>query len=350
MAGRVLTRGLDARPIRLCVVGFGGTVRRLFEILSERREELAASSGVRFVVPAVATAQHGTLLVPHGVDVAEVLAMSSGPLWRFPGDPMAVEDLLDACGCDVLVEATPLQPGGDTAMRHIKAALTRGRSAVTVNKGPVAWHYRELAAIAASQDCQFRFEGAVMDGCPVFSLVERTLPGATVTGFSGVLNSTSNVVLERMAAGGTVADGVRHAQEHGFAEADPRHDLSGYDTAVKVAALANVWLDAGIDPEQISRVGVPEDAAAWATEAISRGQRLRLLGSASRHDDHVDASVDLVEVGSSSPFFATTDASSTLQIFTDLAGVIEVTERSPGLTQTAYALLADLLHCVEQQT
>jgi homoserine dehydrogenase len=247
---------------------------------------------------------------------------------------------------DVLVEATPLQPGGDTAMRHISAALTRGRSAITLNKGPVAWHYRELAALAVSQNRQFRFEGAVMDGCPVFSLVERTLPGATVTGFSGVLNSTSNVVLERLAAGGTVADGVAHAQEHGFAEADPRHDLTGYDTAVKVAALANVWLDADLDPDQITRTGVTGDTGERAQEARARGQRLRLLGSASRHDDHVDASVDLVEVGTNSPFFATTDASSTLQIFTDLAGVIEVTERSPGLTQTAYAVLADLLHCV----
>jgi homoserine dehydrogenase len=350
MAGRVLTDGRGAQPVRLCVMGYGGSVRRLFEILADRREPLAATSGVRFVVHAVATAHHGTLLASDGVDVTDVLAMTSEPDWRFPDASMPVEDLLAACGSTVLVEATPLQPGGATATRHVRAALTSGVDAITVNKGPVAWSYRELAALATSRNRQFRFEGAVMDGCPVFSLVERTLPGTTVSGFSGVLNSTSNVVLERMSAGGSLADGVRHAQEHGFAEADPRQDLSGYDTAVKVAALANVWLDAGLDPDEIVRVGVSDDTAERAREAMTRGQRLRLLGSAARHDDHVDASVDLVEVGTSSPFFATTDASSTLQIFTDLAGVIEVTERSPGLTQTAYALLADLLHCAERQT
>jgi homoserine dehydrogenase len=254
-------------------------------------------------------------------------------------------DLIGSSVADVLVEATPLEPGGTAAIGHAEAALHHGLDVVCLNKGPVAWDYRRLAALADDQGRQFRFEGIVMDGCPTFSLVAGSLPVVRVSGFCGVLNSTSNVVLDHLADGGELADAVRHAQQQGFAEADPQHDLSGYDTAVKVAALANVWLDADVDPDTISCTGVDESLAEAARSAHAGGRRLRLLGSAARHDDHVDASVDLVAVEPTSPFFATAGPSSTLQIVTDLAGVIEVTERAPGLTQTAYAVLADLLHC-----
>jgi homoserine dehydrogenase len=332
--------------VRLCVLGFGGAVRRLLELVDQQEQRLADEFGVEYVVTTVGTGRHGCWRDPSGRAVREVLAMASRPGWSFPEPSTAGPDLVGTGTADLLVEATPLEPGGATAIGHVEAALRAGMDVVTLNKGPIAWDYLRLSGLARELGRQLRFEGTVMDGCPVFSLVERTLPGATVTGFSGVLNSTSNVVLDRLGDGGTTADAVAHAQHEGFAEKDPTHDLSGYDTAVKVAILANVWLGARIDPDQLAGTGVDDSLGDRATVAIAAGRRLRLLGSAARHDEHVDASVDLVEVGPASPFFATADASSTLQIFTDLAGVIEVTERSPGLTQTAYALLADLLHCL----
>jgi homoserine dehydrogenase len=321
-------------------------VRRLFRLIDEQEQRLADQYGVAFVVTAVGTGRHGSWRDAEGLPAREVLELVSHPGWSFPEPSAAGSDLVRASAADVLVEATPLQPGGHAAIAHVESALRAGMDVVTLNKGPIAWDYPRLSALATELGRQLRFEGTVMDGCPVFSLVEHTLPGASVTGFTGVLNSTSNVVLDRLGDGGTLDDAIRLARDQGFAESDPSHDLSGYDTAVKVAILANVWLDAGIDPDAISGGGVDASLGPRAREAFAAGRRLRLLGSASRHDTHVDASVDLVEVGPASPFFATADASSTLQIFTDLAGVIEVTERSPGLTQTAYAVLADLLHCV----
>ncbi len=332
--------------VRLCVLGFGAAMRRLFELVDEHEQRLAERFDVDFAVTAVGTGRHGCWHDPQGRPVRDVLAMSSRPGGSFAEPSTAGLDLISSSTADVLVEATPLERGGAAATSHVDAALRAGMDVVTLNKGPIAWNYPRLSGLAVELGRQLRFEGTVMDGCPVFSLVERTLPGATVTGFSGVLNSTSNVVLDRLGEGGMTSDAVRYAQHEGFAENDPAHDLSGYDTAVKVAILANVWLDARIDPDQLAGTGVDDSLADRATAAFAAGRRLRLLGSASRHDRHVDASVDLVEVGPASPFFATADASSTLQIFTDLAGVIEVTERSPGLTQTAYAVLADLLHCV----
>jgi len=333
------------RLVRLCVLGFGGTARRLFELMVEHRTDLAARYGIEFAVTGVGTGRHGSWCDPAGVPPTTILQWTSDADWSFPDPHRRGEELVAASQADVLVEATPLEPGGEPAIAHVRAGLEHDMDVVTVNKGPVAWGYRRLTGLARDRGRNLRFEGTVMDGCPVFSLVEKTLPAVTVLGFAGVLNSTSNVVLDRLAEGGALADAVGDAQEQGFAEADPSHDLSGYDTAVKVAILANVWLGADLDPDAIARTGVDASLADRVRAAHLAGRRVRLLGSGSRRDDHVDASVDLVEVEPSSPFFATSGASSTLQVFTDLAGVIEITERAPGLTQTAYAVLADLLHC-----
>jgi len=326
------------------VLGFGGAARRLLELLVAHERRLSDQFGVEFAISAVGTARHGSWLDPAGAPSAHLLELATGSEWSLPDPRKPGVQLVVESQAQVLVEATPLEPRGRAAIGHVDAALDAGLDVVTLNKGPIAWDYGRLAAKAHAAGRALRFEGTVMDGCPVFSLVEMSLPAATVSGFAGVLNSTSNVVLDRLGAGGELVDAVRHAQDHGFAEADPDHDLSGYDTAVKVAILANVWLGANLDPDDISRPRIDATVGDAAQAAIDAGRRLRLLGSASRHDDHVDASVDLVEVEPTSPFFATADASSTLQIFTDLAGVIEVTERTPDLTQTAYGALADLLH------
>ena len=93
----------------------------------------------------------------------------------------------------------------------------------------------------------FLFESAVMDGAPVFSL-RAGARGCRVTGISGILNTTTNFVISRLEKGESMASAVQTAQELGFAEADPSLDLEGWDAAAKTAILANVFLDAGIDP------------------------------------------------------------------------------------------------------
>src|ERR1035437_5185178 len=95
-----------------------------------------------------------------------------------------------------------------------------------------------------------------MDGVPIFSLFRETLPAIEVRGFRGVLNSTTNVVLESMEAGMTFEESVRQAQKLGVAESDPTDDVEGVDAAVKVIALANVLMHADLKLDDVSRQGI----------------------------------------------------------------------------------------------
>jgi len=106
---------------------------------------------------------------------------------------------IQACPGDILFENSPVNyETGQPAISHLQAALENGMHAVTANKGPVVHRYNELTQLAQEKGKQFRFESTVMDGAPIFSLHLSTLPGAELLGFTGILNSCTNLLLERM--------------------------------------------------------------------------------------------------------------------------------------------------------
>ena len=143
----------------------------------------------------------------------------------------------------VVVETTVLDiDRGEPAIAHVRASLEGLAHVVTANKGPAAFAYDELEALAESVDRVFLFEGAVMDGVPVFNLVRETMPAVTIEGFRGVINTTCNYVLAEMERGMPFDDAMAEMQARGIAEADPSLDIDGWDAAAKTAALVNVLM------------------------------------------------------------------------------------------------------------
>ena len=113
-------------------------------------------------------------------------------------------------GAGVLFENTPVNyHSGQPAIDHLRTALENGMHAITANKGPVVCGYHALTELAAAQCRHFMFESAVMDGAPIFSLFRSTLPGASLLGFRGILNSCTNLILTRMENGESFEEAVR---------------------------------------------------------------------------------------------------------------------------------------------
>lgn len=332
------------RDIRLCILGFGHVTQRFCELVRDREGVLAREHGVRFLVTAVGTGSHGSWLEPAGATPAQVLAAFRAEGGRFSISERSGFDLIAASGADVLVESTPLTKGGVLAIAHIDAAFDAGLDVVTINKGPIAWDYRRLRDRADSEGRRLRHEGVTMDGCPVYNLAEFCLPGDRVLGFRGVLNSTTNYVLDAMAEGASRESAVAEAIAAGFAETDPTSDLDGQDAAAKVAALANVLLDADITPNEVARDSIADLSQDDVARVVAYGRRLRLIGEAQRNEEgEVAARVVLEPVRSQDPLYWISGTSSCLILETELAGTVEIIERDGLLTQTAYAVYADLL-------
>ena len=241
--------------------------------------------GLDVEVVAIATRSKGSLISDRALDLEAVLKEleSTGSLMGHPGarTDLGPTDIIDKTVADMVVELTTLNiDTGRPAIDHITRAMECGMDVVTANKGPVAFAYSDLRALARSRGVHFRFEGTVMDGTPIFSLVEKTLPGCQVLGVRGILNSTSNYVLTEMAKGRTAQDAVKEAQALGIAEADPSMDMDGWDAAAKITALANVLMDARKTPKDVDRTGVRDISSKELADAKTNGKRIRLIATA----------------------------------------------------------------------
>ncbi len=338
--------------IDLVLVGFGNVGRRFVRLLLERSEPLAREHDLSWRVTGIATRRHGVAFDPSGLSVQQALAIveRGGPLATLNVGRAAdtVEDLLHRCAAAaaplVLVETTTLDIArGQPAIDHVRAAFAARAHVMTANKGPVAFAYRDLAAEARRAGVAFLFEGAVMDGIPIFNLVRETLPAVRIVGFRGIVNSTTNYVLTEMEAGRAARDAVGDMQAAGIAEADPSHDLDGWDAAAKTAALINVLMDGDATPQSIDRTGIASLARDEVHAAAGRHERIRLVASAERRGGTIVGRVAPVSLPETDPLAQLRGTANGLILKTDLLGEIGVMELDSGLTQTAYALLSDLV-------
>jgi homoserine dehydrogenase len=266
-----------------------------------------------------------------------------------PGAP-TFEQFLCECNADVLVELTTLNPlTGEPAISHIRAAFARGMHVVTANKGPIANAYADLAKDAADRRVGLRFESSVMDGAPVFNQFRNNLPGVKVLGFAGVLNSTSNLIIERMEHGGSFEDGVRYAQRLGVAEADATYDIEGWDSAAKTATLANVLLDARTNPQRVERQGIEQLSGEYIRALAQEGKTVRLVSRGRRRSDGGLRLTVNPEVLPRTDVLAIGEGTSNVLLFeTDKMGVLGTVSISPGVEQTAYGAYIDLVSLLER--
>jgi homoserine dehydrogenase len=334
---------MSKKPLRAVLVGFGNVGRKLAAMLTDERDNYPGLAGLDLEAVAIFTGRHGGLVDPAGVGLEKALGQyrENG---GFPAEPMTVLDALRTLDYDVLVELSALDIArrGEPAVSHVRAALEQGRHAVTANKGPAAFAYRELAELARKKGVRFLFESAVMDGTPIFCL-GRALRGLSVTGFSGIFNTTTNFVLSRLEAGESMASAVATAQRLGFAEADPGLDLDGWDSAAKTAILANFFLDAGIDPLQVERRGIRELTPKAAAKAAAAGKRLKLICRGWREGGRVRAEVRPREVVMGEYFSVVNGRAAALRLEFDMLGPLWILEEGPDLMDTASGVLQDLL-------
>jgi homoserine dehydrogenase len=334
--------------IALLFVGFGNVARRFVHLLEETRPALDAL-GVTPVVVGIATRRHGAVSDGAGLDAARAarVVAEGGTLGPAPAPSMSAwiaQQRAPGAEARVLVETTTLDVrSGEPAIAHVRAAIAGGAHVITANKGPVAFAYRRLAAEARVAGVSFLFEGAVMDGVPVFNLVRETLPVVTIRGFRGVVNSTTNHILTAFEQGEAFAPALARMQAEGIAEADAALDVDGWDAAAKTSALINVLMHGSVTPHAIDRTGIGGITTDHVLAAISRGKRVRLVATAERRDGHPVGRVAPVELDAGDPLAQLTGLQNLLVLRTDVLGDIGIHQIDGGLTATAYALLADLI-------
>jgi len=241
---------------------------------------------------------------------------------------------------DVLVEAI----GGTTTARTlVEVALRRGIRVVTANKALLGARGAALQQLARTTGTRLDFEGAVCGAIPIVRCVRTGAAGVGITQVSGILNGTSNFVLDKVAEGQSLADAIATAQRLGYAEADPTRDLDGQDAEDKLRILA--WLAFGVEPGSlaVTRRGIDAETAAWATRVAAEGDRVKLLASCAREGHALVARIIPTRVKGDEAWAQVSGPLNRVVIESTSAGALVFQGPGAGGLATAGAMLADLL-------
>ena len=330
--------------IRIALIGYGNVGQAFARMLVRKQEYIRKTFGKEAVITAICTRRRGGILQPEGIDTSAV----SDAMFDKTLDAFAI---LDSGEYDVMAELSPINiMTGQPATDHIRRAMNLGKHVITANKGPIAWHYRELRDLAREKGVVFCQEATVMDGVPVYNLARETLMGCQITEVSGILNATTNFILTEMEKGVSYEDAVEEGRRQGFVEADPSMDVDGWDAAAKLTALMNVLMDVHITPLDIRRTGIGGITREDLEAARTQGKKIKLLCRGRMVDGQPVGTVEptLVEEGSLPAIMDAT--SSYVTMTTDLMGGVTVIEEpfEPEIDHTAYGVLSDLLRILRE--
>jgi len=327
---------MTAQSVCVAMLGAGTVGRAVAEAIRDHPERLRSDDGAVIRLTGIAV---------RNLDRARAAGIGPDLLTDAPAHLVADPET------DVLVEVM----GGDEPARTlVMAALRAGKAVVTANKHVVANHGPELEAAARSTGAAFRFEAAVAGGIPVLGALAVDLAANEIWRVRGIVNGTTNYILTAMAQEGRPYDEVLgDAQELGFAEADPSGDVEGDDAVNKLVILARLAFGRWLEPASVGRrpptahgEGKPGITGVTDQElegAAALGLTIKLLATATRRGDDIEASVVPTAIPASSPFGWTDGVTNRVEIDAEPVGSIGLSGPGAGGAATSSAILGDLV-------
>ena len=240
---------------------------------------------------------------------------------------------------DTVVE---VMGGLSPAFEYVTAAMRAGKNVVTANKHLVAHYYKELVSLAAECGVAFRCTPAVGGGIPWLVNLERVKRLDSVQSFCGIMNGTTNFILDAMHTDGSdFSEVLAEAQKLGYAEADPAADVSGLDALRKIMLGCAVGFDA-LPDEGLDREGIESFTAADVADLKKRGLTCRLVARGGRTDGGVYAYVEPVLFTAAAPECSVLDNFNLARYHGEDSGDIVMIGQGAGRWPTASAVLRDL--------
>ncbi|MCP1387333.1 homoserine dehydrogenase [Corynebacterium sp. TA-R-1] len=320
-------------PVGVAILGKGTVGTGVLQLLSEFSYNLEQRIGGPIEVRGVAVSN-----VDKHKDAPEVQGL------YLTGD---ATELIERDDVDVVVEVIG---GIDYPRELVLKALRSGKSVVTANKALVAAHGSELADAANEAGVDLYYEAAVAAAIPVVGMLRRSLAGDQVQRISGIVNGTTNFILDAMATtGASYEEALAEATRLGYAEADPTADVEGHDAASKAAILASMGFHTRVTFDDVHCEGITQITADDIAAAKRANQTIKLLAICERLLDEngntraVNARVHPTLVPNDHPLATVDKSYNAIFVEAEAAGRLMFYGNGAGGAPTASAVLGDLV-------
>lgn len=316
------------RAIRVALLGAGSVGSNVARLMLENHQELAQRVGAEFELA--------------GVLVRDLNSSRPG----VPKEQLTTDAEGLILSADIVIE---LLGGIHPAKEYVELALNSGADVITANKALIAAHGGELSDLAEQLGAQLYFEAAVAGAIPIIRPLRESLAGDKVNRVMGIVNGTTNFILDRMeSTGADFADALAEATALGYAEADPTADIEGFDAASKAAILASLAFHSEVPVEKVHREGITTVTALQMETAREAGYAVKLLAICERVGEGLVARVHPTLIPLDHPLAAVRGAYNAVFVEAESAGRLMFYGAGAGGPQTASAVLGDLVSAAKR--
>lgn len=335
--------------MRIAVVGFGGVGKAFVKLISEKKQYLEGQ-GLYLTINYILNSRGG-IYDPKGIDLEGLSSFIDGGEelsdyregWS---NELNFNSIADNRDVDIVIEVTPTnKETGEPAMTHIRRSLERGIHVITANKGPVLLAYRKLKNLADKNNVQLCIGCTTGGALPAVNAGLIDMAGAEILSIEGILNGTTNFILEEMEREGcTYKEALKKAQQLGIAEADPSLDVEGWDTASKLLILANVLMNQEKTLAEIHVRGITEITPEEVNAAKEKGERIKLVGRAVREDKGLEITIQPENLAYNHALCGVCGKNKAVRYTSDTLGDLTVMGGASGTIPAAASLLRDLIN------
>jgi homoserine dehydrogenase len=311
-------------PLKVALLGCGAVGSQVYRLLAGQSADLTARAGAPLEIAGVAVRDVGR---PRDVPVDRDLLTTDGL------------ELVTRPDVDIVIE---LIGGIEPARTLLLAALSAGKSVVTANKALVAADRAVLHKAASAAGADLYYEAAVAGAIPLLRALRESLAGDEVRRVLGIVNGTTNFILDRMdTSGADFSVALAEAQALGYAEADPTADVAGFDAASKAAILASIAFHTEVTDADVYREGILSVSASDIASAKAMGCVVKLLAICERANGGISARVHPAMIPRTHPLAAVREAYNAVFVEAESAGRLMFYGAGAGGQPTASAVLGD---------
>ena len=320
----------EGQPVGVALLGFGTVGAEVFRLLTEHANDY--------------TQRIGGPVEVRGIAVSDLKKDRPGvPAELITDDARA---LIARDDVDLVVEVIG---GIDYPRELVLDALNAGKSVVTANKALVAAHADGLAEAADAAGVDLYYEAAVAAAIPVVGMLRRSLAGDHIQRISGIVNGTTNFILDAMeSTGATYDDALAEATRLGYAEADPTADVEGHDAASKAAIMASLGFYTRVNFEDVYCEGISNVTSEDIAAANQAGYTIKLLAICERltredGTEAVNARVHPTLVPKDHPLATVSESYNAIFVEAEAAGSLMFYGNGAGGYPTASAVVGDIV-------